>query len=161
MWDGRFARYMDGQVGATDHWSGERAWVRQGGFSKGACVVRRVSFSGQQIPRIGIDGLVSRCDAFPAHDDAIQEGQFLSTEEAAKQIQGSEYACPEVGIDGTDPLQFKGGEQVSVEMTDATPGHHPQEGKLVGLNASRVVLQLETGLRVHFPRIGYAVKRAR
>ncbi|KAK5138778.1 hypothetical protein LTR32_007743 [Rachicladosporium monterosium] len=117
-------------------------------------VAKEPGFGKEAFPKVH-----AWCDAFPAHDDAIQEGQFLSTEEATKQIQGSEYACPEVGIDGTDPLQFKGGEQVSVEMTDATPGHHPQEGKLVGLNASRIVLQLETGLRVHFPRIGYAVKR--
>ncbi|KAK0873132.1 hypothetical protein LTR87_012114 [Friedmanniomyces endolithicus] len=118
-------------------------------------VAKEPGFGKEAFPKVH-----AWCDAFPAHDDAIQEGQFLSTEAATEQIKGSEYACPEVGIDATDPLQFKGGEQVSVEMTDATPGHHPQEGKLVGLSASRIVLQLETGLRLHFPRIGYAVKRA-
>ncbi|KAK5731290.1 hypothetical protein LTR15_001229 [Elasticomyces elasticus] len=99
------------------------------------------------------------CDALPVHDDSVQEGQMISKDEATKQILGSEYACPKITVDSTDPLGLKVGEQVSIEMTDAKPGHHPQKGELIGLNISRIVLQLDNGLRLHFPRVGYAVKR--
>ncbi|KAK3625536.1 hypothetical protein LTR56_020340 [Elasticomyces elasticus] len=70
------------------------------------------------------------CDALPVHDDSVQEGQMISQDEATKQILGSEYACPKITVDSTDPLGLKGGEQVSIEMTDAKPGHHPQKGEL-------------------------------
>ncbi|KAK3680049.1 hypothetical protein LTR78_000426 [Recurvomyces mirabilis] len=97
------------------------------------------------------------CEATPTHDDEIQKDAFLSAEEASKQILGSEYALSDIGVDSTDPLGFKGGEDVAIEMTDATPGYCPQNGKLVGLSKSRIVVQVKNGLRVHFPRIGYVV----
>lgn len=98
------------------------------------------------------------CDAIPTHDDAIQDGQFLSAGEATEQTLAAAHACPDLGVDSTDPLGYKGGEAVQVEMKDAMPGYYPQRGKLVGLNKGRIVLQLENGLRVHFPRVGYVIK---
>lgn len=67
---------------------------------------------------------------------------------------------PEIGIDPKDPLPYKAGEEVYVEPTDAEPGQHPQHGKLIGLNTNKVVIELENGLRVHFPRIGYIIHRS-
>jgi hypothetical protein len=97
------------------------------------------------------------CNAIPTHDDEVQKDAFISEKQANKLIFGSEYAVPEIGVDSSDPLGYKGGEKVAVEMTDATPGYYPQNGKLIGLSKSRIVLQLDNGLRVHFPRVGYVV----
>ncbi|KAK5122132.1 hypothetical protein LTR85_004378 [Meristemomyces frigidus] len=99
------------------------------------------------------------CDSIPTHDDDIQKGQFISAEDASKQLLASKYACPDVEIDHSDPLELQGGEMVAIEMTDATPGTYPQTGRLVGLSKSRVVVELDNGLRLHFPRIGYVVNR--
>lgn len=40
------------------------------------------------------------------------------------------------------------------------PGSHPQVGKLLGTSSNEVVIELENGIRVHFPREGYLVKKA-
>lgn len=94
------------------------------------------------------------------HVPEVQEGQFLEPGAATKQILASELACPDIGIDNTDPLGLKGGEEVQVEMTDADPGTYPQAGKLVGLSRFRSVVELDNGLRVHFPRVGYVINKA-
>lgn len=99
------------------------------------------------------------CNSIPTHDDDIQKGQFISAEDASNQILSSNYACTEIGIDRADPLGLQAGEVVAVEMTDATPGTYPQNGRLVGLSKSRVVVELDNGLRLHFPRVGYVVNR--
>ncbi|KAK5119124.1 hypothetical protein LTR62_000335 [Meristemomyces frigidus] len=100
---------------------------------------------------------VIRCDALPSHDDEIQKDALITPEDASKTLLSSPYALPEVGIDRSDPLGLQGGETVAVEMTDATPGYCPQNGKLVGLSKRRIVVELGNGIRVHFPRVGYAV----
>ncbi|EMC97873.1 hypothetical protein BAUCODRAFT_146481 [Baudoinia panamericana UAMH 10762] len=117
-------------------------------------VAKEPGFDEQAFPKVH-----RWCNALPIHDDEIQKDQFVSAEEATKQILACEYACPDVGVDAADPLQLKEGEGVAVEMTDATPGYFPQKGALVGLSRSRIVVQLENGLRVHFPRVGYHVRR--
>lgn len=68
---------------------------------------------------------------------------------------------PDIGIDANDPLGYQAGEEVYVEPTDAEPGQHPQHGKLRGLDHNKVVIELHNGLRVHFPRIGYIIHRAK
>lgn len=68
---------------------------------------------------------------------------------------------PDIGIDEKDPLHYQAGEEVYVEPTDADPGQHPQYGKLRGLNHNKVVIELSSGLRVHFPRVGYIIHRAK
>lgn len=42
------------------------------------------------------------CDSIPTHDDAIQDGQFLTAHEATEQILAAQYACPDIGVDPTD-----------------------------------------------------------
>jgi hypothetical protein len=43
---------------------------------------------------------------------------------------------------------------------DAKPGTYPQLGKLIGMNRMKTVIQLDNGLRLHFPKGGYNVQRA-
>lgn len=100
-----------------------------------------------------------RCESLQIHNDEVQKDQFISEDEASKQLLGSKYAVRDIGVDNTDPLGFKGGEQVAVEMTDAEPGTYPQKGRLVGLNKMRIVVELDNGVRIHFPRIGYLVNK--
>lgn len=39
-----------------------------------------------------------------------------------------------------------------------TPGSHPQAGKLVATSIDEFVVEVNDGLRLHFPRIGYIVR---
>lgn len=84
----------------------------------------------------------------------------LSPEEATTQIMNSEYAIPDIEVDTADPLQFQAGETVSVEAGDVKQGTHPQLGRLVGLSKFETVVELDNGLRVHFPKVGYIVTKA-
>ncbi|SMQ47363.1 unnamed protein product [Zymoseptoria tritici ST99CH_3D7] len=99
-------------------------------------------------------------EGVPKHDEDIEKNDKIDEEKAREIVLGSEYAMPDIGIDAKDPLGYKAGEEVYVEPTDADPGQHPQHGKLLGLNMNKVVIELENGLRMHFPRIGYVVHRS-
>ena len=96
----------------------------------------------------------------PAHVTE-SEAKKISGEEATKQILGSAYAAKELGVEKDDLTGFKAGDKVQVgTMDDTTPNNAPQYGTLVGLNRSEIVVELKNSLRVHFPRIGYSVKKA-
>ena len=55
---------------------------------------------------------------------------------------------------------LRAGDVVSIEPMDAKPGTYPRLGKLIGVNTMNTVIQLDNGLRLHFPKVGYYVKRA-
>jgi hypothetical protein len=101
-----------------------------------------------------------RVEGIPKHDEDIEKNDKIDEAAARDLILKSEYALPDIGIDAKDPLGYKAGEEVYVEPTDAEPGAHPQHGKLLGLNHNKVVIELENGLRMHFPRIGYIIHRS-
>lgn len=77
----------------------------------------------------------------------------ISGPQAAERILGSKY------LEETEHVS-SAGTRVSIESTDSTPGSHPQHGKLVGAGRDETVLELENGIRLHFPRNGYVVKAA-
>jgi hypothetical protein len=84
----------------------------------------------------------------------------LTAEEASKQLLSSGYALPDIGVDANDTLKLQAGDRIAIEASDAKPGTHPQFGKLVGLSRTKTVIELETGLRLHFPKVGYFVRKA-
>lgn len=84
----------------------------------------------------------------------------LSAEAATEQLLASDYALPDVGVDKNDTLGLEAGDHVYVEPMDAKPGTYPQKGEVVGLNKIKIVIQLANGLRLHFPKVGYRIKRA-
>jgi len=43
---------------------------------------------------------------------------------------------------------------------DAKPYNRNQLGKLVGLGRREIVIELTNGIRMHFPRMGYVVRKA-
>ena len=95
----------------------------------------------------------------PAHTVGNQ-AQLIPDDEASKRILELDYAAKDVGIDSSDPTGLKGGELVQVGTTDnAEPGNMMQRGRLVGLGRRDIVVELDNGLRVHFPRIGYSVTK--
>lgn len=71
----------------------------------------------------------------------------------------SSYSAPEAGVDESDPLGLKAGDTVKVDPNDAELDSHPQHGKLVGLNWKETVIELDNGLRLHFPKVGYVVRK--
>ena len=85
----------------------------------------------------------------------------LKAKEAHEKILNSDYAVPSLGVPEGDPTGLKKGQDVVVVTNDdSRPEDHPQKGKLDGLSNREIVIQLENGLRVHFPRIGIYVRAA-
>lgn len=101
-----------------------------------------------------------RIESLPKHDEAQKEDMLITSDDATKQVLASEYALPDIGVDSSDVRGLRANEPVTVEAADAKPGTHPQHGKLVGLNKVKIVVELENGIRVHFPAVGYFVKKA-
>ncbi|KAF2815955.1 uncharacterized protein BDZ99DRAFT_514579 [Mytilinidion resinicola] len=85
--------------------------------------------------------------------------QEIGQEEAIKAILDARYVANTPSFDQADPLGIEKGTVVGVESLDAEPGAHPQNGKLVGVGLKEVVLELENGIRLHFPRQGYVVRK--
>lgn len=82
----------------------------------------------------------------------------VDAESSHKIIKGAGHVDPSMNVDEKDPLGIHSGTDVIVESRDTKPGAHPQEGRLVGLYPHQFVLQLESGVRLHFPRAGYIVR---
>lgn len=89
------------------------------------------------------------------------EPEKLSPEDATKRLLESSYAAKEIGVDEKDLTGLKAGEKVYVQTSDDNaPENAQQHGKLVGLGPRRIVIELDNGVRLHFPRVGYAVVAA-
>ena len=101
-----------------------------------------------------------RVESFPKHDEAEKQATKLTAEDATKQLLSSGYAVPDVGVDSNDTLKLQAGDWIAIEASDAKPGTHPQYGKLVGLSKTKTVIELKNGLRLHFPKVGYFVRKA-
>jgi hypothetical protein len=99
-------------------------------------------------------------NSLPSHATGDGATAKLTAEEATKQVLASDYALPDIGVDEFDRLGLRAGDWISIEPMDAKPGTYPQLGRLVGLNRMKTVIQLNNGLRLHFPKVGYNVKRA-
>ena len=57
-------------------------------------------------------------------------------------------------------FSLRGMEAADLSSCSVKPGGRRQEGKLVGLSRQEIVVELENGLRVHFPRIGFVMTKA-
>ena len=85
--------------------------------------------------------------------------EAISGEKACDLILESGHTAGALNVDPKDALSLPAGTPVSIEMTDAAPGADPQTGLLVGLSNSETVIELENGLRLHFPRRGFFVRK--
>ncbi|KAK5089155.1 hypothetical protein LTR05_003379 [Lithohypha guttulata] len=99
-------------------------------------------------------------EQFPEHVPE-KEAPKVDEEAARQLIFESQYAAQEVGVDENDPTGLKKGQRVYVQTSDDNaPENAQQHGTLIGLAPRRIVIELENGLRMHFPRVGYAVLAA-
>jgi len=117
---------------------------------------REPGFSAKDFPKVHawINGL-------PSHNIEKDSADLINADDAKEKILGSAYSAKDVGIDSADPTGLTASAKVSVGTTDdVKPGGRPQEGKLVGLSKREIVIELENGLRLHFPRLGYVLKKA-
>ncbi|OJD29548.1 glutathione s-transferase [Diplodia corticola] len=89
----------------------------------------------------------------------VVQPEAISALEAEVLILEAEYSEEKADVPQADPLGIAAGEEVSVESADAAPGCHPQVGRLAGLTRDETVVELENGIRLHFPRAGYIVRR--
>lgn len=88
------------------------------------------------------------------------EPEKLNAEAASKNVLEQPYYAKEIGIDSTDPTGLQAGDMVALQTTDdVAPENAKQKGKLVGLSPREIVIELENGIRIHSPRIGYAIRK--
>ncbi|KAI4592205.1 hypothetical protein KJ359_011444 [Pestalotiopsis sp. 9143b] len=80
----------------------------------------------------------------------------ISAEEVSAYILGSE--SPQLSLSETDFHGITTGTKVVVETVDSVPGSHPQFGNLLGSTRHEVVIEIENGLRLHFPKRGYIIR---
>ncbi|KAF2167960.1 hypothetical protein M409DRAFT_65989 [Zasmidium cellare ATCC 36951] len=86
--------------------------------------------------------------------------EVLDASTVKKRILGSEYTAKgPVEVEAGDAYGIEKGASVNVESFDSTPGSFPQAGKLVGTTIDEVVIEIKDGIRLHFPKIGYIVRR--
>jgi hypothetical protein len=85
----------------------------------------------------------------------------VSSNKAYELIMASGKVVTETGFDVNDALKLKKGELVAVDMADdlGRSRRSPQVGRIDGLDPMEIVLKLENGVKVHFPRIGIVVKK--
>ena len=62
----------------------------------------------------------------------------------------------------TAVLQYTHGRQEAnlYSLHSTKPNLFPQHGKLVGTTKHEVILGLDSGVQLHFPKIGYVVREA-
>lgn len=58
-----------------------------------------------------------------------------------------------------DPQKLSAGDQVELFPTDSGM-NNKDHGKLLSLTEQEIVIELESGLRLHTPRIGFRVRKA-
>jgi glutathione S-transferase len=97
-------------------------------------------------------------------EDFIQETKFepkdISADEATKEILGAEKTeLKQSGREGEDPTGLKVCDRVAVNQMDAEMTH-PVVGKLALLSLDEIVVEVESGVRVHFPCVGQRVEKA-
>ena len=79
----------------------------------------------------------------------------ISGDEAAKLMLSAETRS-EKGTAEHEATQFKSGDKVSVNQTDAD-STHPVTGTIVSLSVNEVVIAVESGVHVHLPRLGQKI----
>lgn len=83
----------------------------------------------------------------------------ISGEEAKKIILAGEFGKIGQNELSDDASGLKLGERVAINQLDADKTH-PVVGKLVSLGLHEVVVEVDSGVRVHLPRIGQSVEKA-
>lgn len=94
--------------------------------------------------------------------DHVPENQpdLIDGEAAKKKLLSLDYSSKDIDVQNDDVTEFKRGDKVAVGTTDDTnPGNRMQHGTLIGLDRKQIVIELDNTLRVHFSRIGYAIKK--
>jgi hypothetical protein len=97
-------------------------------------------------------------------EEFIHETKFepkdISADEATKEILAAEKTeLKQSGGEGEDLTGLKIGDRVAVNQMDAEMTH-PVVGKLALLSVDEIVVEVESGVRVHFPRVGQRVEKA-
>ncbi|ETS83871.1 hypothetical protein PFICI_05747 [Pestalotiopsis fici W106-1] len=80
----------------------------------------------------------------------------ISAEEASAIILESEPG--QLSLSNVDLHAIPIATGVVVETVDSVPGSHPQYGTLIGSARHKVVIEIENGLRLHFPKRGYIIR---
>jgi hypothetical protein len=89
--------------------------------------------------------------------------ETIDGSEAIEMIKSASTVASDLGFDPDDSMQLQKGDIVAIYMSDDLDrsGRAPQLGELQGLNHSEVVVQVQDGIRLHFPRRGTVIRKVR
>lgn len=82
----------------------------------------------------------------------------LDGKTASSRISSTTSPTEPLTFDDNDPLGFKAGDTVSVYPSDYGQAHKDQ-GTLIGLTVSEVVIRNSKGLHLHFPRLNFRITK--
>lgn len=81
----------------------------------------------------------------------------LKGKDAAQSILNAKFVNSEAQVDKSDPLGLQADTEVEVYPTDSGFSHK-DKGSLISLNESEGAIQLQNGIKLHFPRTGFRIK---
>lgn len=86
--------------------------------------------------------------------------QRITFEEAKEQIFASRFTSSIEGLLRDEPTGIEVGTLVTADNLGSEPHKHPVLGRLYATDGYEFVLDVDSGLRVHFPREGVILRRA-
>ncbi|SMQ54709.1 unnamed protein product [Zymoseptoria tritici ST99CH_3D7] len=113
---------------------------------------------GETHPAVGksrfpkVHGLI---DSLP-----LPEFKHISFDEAKEQIFASRYTSEITGLLKDEPTEIQVGTPVTADSLGSEPRKHPVHGKLYATDGYEFVLEVPTGLRIHFPRESTILRKA-
>ncbi|KAF7185719.1 hypothetical protein HII31_12950 [Pseudocercospora fuligena] len=90
----------------------------------------------------------------------IPQPKIISFDEAKAKIFEAGYLADVGGVWDLEPTGIEVGANVTVDALGSEPYRHPVAGKLVATSKDEIVIEVPTGLRLHFPRQGQILRRA-
>ncbi|USW54474.1 Putative glutathione S-transferase domain superfamily [Septoria linicola] len=92
-------------------------------------------------------------DALP-----LPKAKIISFAEARGKIEASTYFSELESVQVDGPTRIKQGADVTVDALGSDVRRHPVHGKLVATSTKEIVIEVPTGLRLHFPREGQILR---
>lgn len=90
----------------------------------------------------------------------LPEFKHISFDEAKEQIFASRYTSEITGLLKDEPTEIQVGTPVTADSLGSEPRKHPVHGKLYATDGYEFVLEVPTGLRIHFPRESTILRKA-
>ncbi|KAI5366271.1 putative Thioredoxin-like superfamily [Septoria linicola] len=126
-------------------WDSQASHANPPGMGAG---VTEPQVSREKFPRVW-----RMIDALP-----LPKAKIISFAEARGKIEASTYFSELESVQVDEPTGIKKGADVTVDALGSDVSRHPVHGKLVATSTKEIVIEVPTGLRLHFPREGQILR---